>query len=77
MWETLVNGYYTRNYRREFAEEDKAKANAFYLSKNPNQYPRLCEVKTTIIRPEYVDENGVRHASYDKIELEILRQWGN
>ena len=78
MWETQIQGgYSSRRYRREFAEDAKATATAFYLSKRRDQYPTLCKVKTTIIKPAYVDKLGVYHASYDKIELDILRQWGN
>jgi hypothetical protein len=78
MWETQTkDGYSSRRYRREFTEDAKATATAFYLSKRRDQYPTLCRIKTTIVKPAYVDENGLYHASSDKIEVEILRQFGN
>ena len=59
MWETQTkDGYSSRRYRREFTEDAKATATAFYLSKRRDQYPTLCRIKTTIVKPAYVDENG-------------------
>lgn len=78
MWETQTkDGYSSRRYRREFTEDAEATATAFYLSKSRSQYPKLCRIKTTIVKPAYVDENGLYHASSDKIEVDILRQFGN